>query len=65
MKMKLHVELIFVWKVLHLDSFWNRELGNGLHLPAYGGLSVFLVLPLFQGFFSEFSSFPPFTETNI
>ena len=33
MKMKLHVELIFIWKVLHLDSFWNRgtrKLGNGL-----------------------------------
>ena len=33
MKMKLHAELIFIWKVLHLDSFWNRgtrELGNGL-----------------------------------
>ena len=22
--MKLHVELIFMWKVLHFDSFWNR-----------------------------------------
>ena len=33
MKMKLHVELIFIWKVSHLDSFWKRgtrELGNGL-----------------------------------
>ena len=33
MRMKLHAELIFIWKVLHLDSFWNgdtRELGNGL-----------------------------------
>ena len=32
MKMKLHSELIFIWKVSHLDSFWNRgwrELGNG------------------------------------
>ena len=31
--MKVHVELIFIWKVSHLDSFWNRgtrELGNGL-----------------------------------
>ena len=31
MKMKLHPELIFIWKVSHLDSFWNRgtrELGN-------------------------------------
>ena len=24
MKMKLHVELIFIWKVSLLDSFWNR-----------------------------------------
>ena len=33
MKMKLHAELIFIWKVSHLDSFWNRgtrELGDGL-----------------------------------
>ena len=33
MKMKLYAELIFIWKVSHLDSFWNRdtrELGNGL-----------------------------------
>ena len=33
MKMKLHAELIFTWKVSHSDSFWNRgtrELGNGL-----------------------------------
>ena len=33
MKMKLRVELIFIWKVSHLGSFWNRgtrELGNGL-----------------------------------
>ena len=33
MKMKLNAELIFIWKVSHLDSFWNRgttELGNGL-----------------------------------
>ena len=31
--MKLHAELILIWKVSHLDSFWNRgtkELGNGL-----------------------------------
>ena len=35
MKMKLHAELIFIWKVSHLDSFWNRgarELGNGLFM---------------------------------
>ena len=33
MKMKLHAELIFMWKFSHLDSFWNsgtREFGNGL-----------------------------------
>ena len=33
MKMKLHSELIFIRKVWHLDSFWNRgirELGNDL-----------------------------------
>ena len=33
MRMKLHAELIFIWKVSHLDSFLNwgtRELGNGL-----------------------------------
>ena len=34
MKMKLHAELIFIWKVSHLDSFWyrgKRDLGNGLY----------------------------------
>ena len=33
MKMKLHTELIFIWNVSHLNSFWNRgtrELENGL-----------------------------------
>ena len=33
MRMKLHAELIFIWKVSHLDSFWNRgtrERGSGL-----------------------------------
>ena len=33
MNKKLRAELIFIWKVLHLDSLWNRgtrELGNGL-----------------------------------
>ena len=33
MKMKLYAELIFIWKVSHLDSFWNwgkGELGNSL-----------------------------------
>ena len=36
MKMKLRAELIFIRKVSHLDSLWNRgtrELGNGL-LPS-------------------------------
>ena len=38
MKMKLHAELIFIWKVSHLDSFWKRDtrgLGNGLLIPYY------------------------------
>ena len=32
MKKKLRVELIFIWKVSHLDSLWNRgtRVGNGL-----------------------------------
>ena len=33
LRMKLRAELIFIWKVSHLGSFWNRdtrELGNGL-----------------------------------
>ena len=33
MKIKLHAEPFFIWKILHVDSFWNRgkrELGNGL-----------------------------------
>ena len=33
MKKKPRAELIFIWKVSHLDSLWNRgtrELGNGL-----------------------------------
>ena len=33
MKKKLRAELIFIWKVSHLDSLWNggtREPGNGL-----------------------------------
>ena len=35
MKMKPHAELIFMWKVSHLDSFWKRgarERGNGRYL---------------------------------
>ena len=34
--MKLHEEFMFIWKVLHLDLFWNggtRKLGNGLSPP--------------------------------
>ena len=37
--MKLQAELIFIWKVSHLDSVWNRgtrELGNGL-MPSWFG----------------------------
>ena len=26
--MKLHAELIFIWKVLQLDSLWNRGTGE-------------------------------------
>ena len=39
MKMELLAEFIFIWKVSHLDSFWNRgaiEIGNGLLNWAYG-----------------------------
>ena len=51
MKMKLHAELIFIWKISYLDSFWNRgtgELGNDL----------FPWCPLLQAgwFLLEFSS---------
>ena len=37
--MKLQAELIFIWKVSHLDSVWNRgtrELGNGV-MPSWFG----------------------------
>ena len=40
MKMKLQAELIFIWKVSHLDSFWNRgtrDLGNGQLNKAFSG----------------------------
>ena len=40
MRMKLHAELIFIWKVSHLDSFSDsgtRELGNGLLSCTYNG----------------------------
>ena len=36
--MKLYAELIFIWKVSHLNSFGNRgtrELGNGLLIRSY------------------------------
>ena len=41
MNMKLNAELIFVWKISHLDSVWNRgtrELGNGILLSIYSFL---------------------------
>ena len=28
MKINLQIKLIFIWKVVHQDSFWNREKGN-------------------------------------
>ena len=44
MNVKLHAELIFMWKVSHLDSFWNRgtrELRNGLlNLPFVKNKSI-------------------------
>ena len=43
MKKKLHAELISIWKVSHLDSFWNRgirELGNGLLIREWSILAV-------------------------
>ena len=48
MKMKLHAELIFIWKVSHLDSLWNggtRELGNGLlnKFPLWNHLEYILM----------------------
>ena len=50
MKMKLHAELIFIRKVSHLDSLWNRgtrELGNGLFLYHWRlcALSVAITYP--------------------
>ena len=46
MKMKLHAEIIFIWKVSHLDSFWNRgprELGNGLCARSHWSISCGLL----------------------
>ena len=47
MKMKLHAGLILIWKVLHLDSFWNRgtrELGNGL-IVTHDSITQRMILP--------------------
>ena len=69
MKMKLHAELIFIRKVSHLDSFWNRgtrELGNGLlsecrlsdHVAVYWWVeshSAVVCLPLSWPFLPLFS----------
>ena len=47
MRMKLHAELIFISKVSHLDSFWNRgtkELGNGLLARSLLFLKIMIVL---------------------
>ena len=41
------VKLIIIWKVLQLDSFWNRgrrQLGNGLLLIALEGLIGIIVI---------------------
>ena len=38
MKMKLHAEFIFIWKVSHLNTFWNRAtLGWENSEMAYSG----------------------------
>ena len=54
MKTKLRAELIFIWKVSHLDSFRNRgtrELGNGL-LWLHPSVLVFIlwIFPSFARF---------------
>ena len=65
MKMKLHAELIFIWKVSHLDSFKNRgtrELGNGLLWNTFRGTPLFPFgtarhkLP-YHSWFAKLSSF--------
>ena len=41
MKMNLHAELIFIWKVSHEDSFWNRDnrqIGKDLLLLTDSGI---------------------------
>ena len=51
MKIKLNAELIFIWMVSHLDSFWNRgtrELGNGLLVGHYTGIAEVVGLNPFQ-----------------
>ena len=45
--MKLHAELIFIWRASHLDSFWNRgtrELGNGLLKKSIAAIIPFDIL---------------------
>ena len=49
-KMKLHSELIFIWKVLHFDSSWNRgtwEPRNGLLKDWWNCLNSFLKVVAF------------------
>ena len=44
MKMKLRAELIFIWKVSHLDSFWDRgtrELRSGLFKTCHSPSALF------------------------
>ena len=48
MKMKLDAQLIFIWKVSHFDSFWNRgtgELRNGLFV-----WNIFFLAPFLRHF---------------
>ena len=57
MKMKLHAGLIFIWKILTLDSFWNRgtrELRNGL---LYVGWRTWTTTANFSYFYLELNSF--------
>ena len=63
MKMKLHAELIFIRKVSHLDSFWNRgtrELGNGLLGPRLT-ICIWFCLLLISWFRKETNLFWDFT----
>ena len=57
-RMKLHAELIFIWKVSHLDSFWDRgtrELGNGLLCQRFQKISVANGKVRFVFFWPEYS----------